>query len=105
VEHVDLANKQLRIPGRKRSHRWRLVPIGVSLLPMLRAAIKGRAANEPLVQRWPNVRRDLHAAVARVNAELKRGVPPLPRVSPTICGARSPRGSSKPAKTRSWWHT
>ncbi len=87
VEHVDLAAKRLRIPGKKRATRFRLVPLHPTLLAMLREAIKGRALSEPIVQRWPNVRRDLHAAVDRVNASLearrgKRKPSPLPKVSP-----------------------
>lgn len=80
IEHVDLPGKRLRIPGKKRATRFRLVPIHPSLLPMLRTAIRGRAPDEPLVRRWPNVRRDLHAAVVRINTTIKRA--PLPKVSP-----------------------
>jgi integrase len=87
VEHVDLKAKRLRVPGRKRSTRWRLVPIHPSLLPLLRNAVKNRDAGESLVKRWPNVRRDLHAAVVRVNTKIaalesKRKPAPLPKVSP-----------------------
>lgn len=82
VEHVDLPNKRLRIPGKKRATRFRLVPIHPSLLPMLKAAIKRRTARDPLVARWPNVRRDLHAAVDRVNAASHKKLPKLPKVSP-----------------------
>jgi integrase len=80
VEHVDLAAKRLRIPGKKRATRFRLVPIHPSLLPLLRAAVKGRAPESTVVDRWPNVRRDLHAAVARINTTIERGQ--LPKVSP-----------------------
>lgn len=87
VEHCDFAAKRLRIPGRKRSTRWRLVPMHPTLLSMLRDAVKGLAPGEPLVDRWPNVRRDLHAAVDRINAELaarktKKKPASLPKVSP-----------------------
>lgn len=84
VEHVDLKAKRIRLPGKKRSTRWRLVPIHPSLMPMLRVAIKGRAPNEHLVKRWPNVRRDLHAAVERVNLSIpaRSKVGKLPKVSP-----------------------
>lgn len=83
VEHVDIASKRLRVPGKKRATRWRLVPIHPSLMPMLRAAIKGRSPDEPLVQPWPNVRRDLHAAVTRINLDVRtRKIGKLPKVSP-----------------------
>lgn len=84
VEHVDLDAKRLRLPGRKRSTRWRLVPIHPSLLPMLRTAVANADSGDSLVDPWPNVRRDLHAAVDRINArnEGKRKFAKLPRVSP-----------------------
>lgn len=83
VEHVDLTNKRIRIPGKKRSTRFRLVPIHPSLAPMLRASTRGRSPSEPLVEPWPNVRRDLHAAVDRVNADPRtKKIGSLPRVSP-----------------------
>lgn len=81
VEHVDLSGNRLRAPGRKRDRSWRLVPLHPMLKQLLRASIKGRAAAERLVKPWPNVRRDLHASVTRIN---KRGgkLKPLPKVSP-----------------------
>lgn len=87
VEHVDFAAKRIRIPGRKRSTRWRLVPMHPTLLAMLREAVKGCTADASLVDRWPNVRRDLHAAVDRINATLaesktKKKPAALPKVSP-----------------------
>lgn len=87
VEHVDLEAKMLRVPGRKRSTRWRLVPIHPSLLPMLRKAVEGQPPEMPLVEPWGNVRRDLHSAVDRINEreQLSRRrikAPPLSRVSP-----------------------
>src|SRR5690606_9130767 len=79
----DVAHKRLRVPVKNRATRWRLVPIHPSLMPMLRAAIKGRSPDEPLVQPWPNVRRDLHAAVARINLDVRtRKIGKLPKVSP-----------------------
>lgn len=88
VEHVDIAAKRLRAPGRKRQASWRLVPLHPSLAPIIKAAVEGRAGTESLVQPWPNVRRDLHAAVDRINAagaELATKRKPwvaMPRVSP-----------------------
>lgn len=68
-EHVDLDTKRLRVVGRKTVSAWRIVPIGPDLERLLRAAKKRdkpRAADS-IVSKWPNVRRDLHAAIARLN--------------------------------------
>lgn len=84
--HVDLAAKRLRVAGRKTASAWRIVPIAPDLDQLLRAAKKRdkpRAA-DALVAKWPNVRRDLHAAIARLNqidaklAAKRRRKPPAP---------------------------
>src|SRR6185503_14983253 len=89
-EHVDLKTARINVPGTKRASRQRVVPIHPALGRLLKRASKGRAQGAAVVRRWQSVRRDLAAAVARVNAKAatlaskrKRKPPaPLPRVTP-----------------------
>lgn len=79
-EHVDLRRKRLRAPGRKTPGSWRMLPIHPTLAALLSKAKRG-SRSDSVVERWPNVRRDLAAACARLNA--KRGrLPECPTVSP-----------------------
>ena len=91
-EHVDIQNKRIRVPGKKTISAWRVIPIGPDLERLLVAARK-RAKPAPadrVVSRWPNVRRDLAAAIERINkvdaaraAKRKRKPPtPLKPVTP-----------------------
>lgn len=89
-EHVDIQAGVIRVPGTKRASRQRSVPIAPDLAGMLRFAGKKKGPTEHVVSKWPNVRRDLAAAVARANAKAataaarrKRKLPvPMPIVSP-----------------------
>lgn len=91
-EHVDLVGKRLRVVGRKRASRWRVVPIGPDLETLLRAEHKRRkpAPSDRIVSKWPNVRRDLERAIERLNrkdaeaaAKRKRKPPPpIAKVTP-----------------------
>lgn len=68
-EHVDLDERRLRVAGRKTAGAWRIVPIAPDLDRLLRAERK-RAKPRPadrVVAKWPNVRRDLAAAIQRMN--------------------------------------
>jgi integrase len=70
-EHVDLDARRLRAPGKKTPSAWRIVPIGPDLERLLRAA-KKRMKPRPsdrIVRKWPNVRRDLAAAIERINTK------------------------------------
>lgn len=83
-EHVDLPAKRLRVPGRKTASSWRVVPIGADLERLLRAEYK-RRKGDMVVTRWPNVRRDLAAAIERINRQdeassFKRKRNPPPRL-------------------------
>lgn len=90
--HVDLDAKRLRAPGKKTRGAWRLLPIGPDLEKLLRAAKKASKPKpeDRIVPKWPNVRRDLAAAIERINkadaehaAKRRRKPPaPLPRVTP-----------------------
>lgn len=71
-EHIDFGRGKMRIPGTKRTSRWRLTPITARLLAELRAAAPRRLLG-PIVTRWRNVRRDLAVA-----AELAK----VPKVTP-----------------------
>jgi len=81
--HVDLTAMRLRAPGKKTPSAWRVIPISPDLGKMLTAA-KKRSTSARVVARWPNVRRDLAAAIARINRDdaataTKRGrKPPQP---------------------------
>lgn len=91
-EHVDFTTRRLRVPGTKRASRWRVVPIGPDLEKLLRAEYKRRKPQpkDRIVAKWPNVRRDLAAAIERINrkdaqaaAKRKRKPPtPLTKVTP-----------------------
>ena len=90
-EHVSLKPEKIgkvrfagriHVPGTKRASRQRVVPIPLVLAKMLKQAAKGRNPNDAVVHRWPNVRRDLAAAVVRANAKTKKKLPAMPRVSP-----------------------
>ena len=85
-EHVDLDAKRLRAPGRKTPSAWRVLPIAPDLERLLRDA-KKRDKPQPsarVVSHWPNVRRDLAAAIARINkadaaaAAKRKRKPPTP---------------------------
>jgi integrase len=71
-EHVDFGRAKMRVPGTKRTSRWRVVPITPQLLEALRAGAPKRLLG-PIVTRWRNVRRDLARA-----AELAK----VPKVTP-----------------------
>lgn len=71
-EHIDLGRGKMRVPGTKRTSRWRVVPITPRLLEALTAAAPRKLLG-PIVTRWRNVRRDLARA-----AELAK----VPRVTP-----------------------
>jgi integrase len=63
---VDLARGRMLIPGTKRETRRRHVPIAPALRHLLeQVPVEKRRGR--VVQRWGNVRRDLHAAVERAN--------------------------------------
>lgn len=89
-EHVDLKRLRIHVPGTKRASRQRSIPIAPGLAAMLRFASRKKASSEKVVAKWSSVRRDLAAAVARVNrkaaehaAKRKRKAPsPMPVVSP-----------------------
>lgn len=91
-EHVDFANKRLRVVGRKRASRFRLVPLSPDLERLLKAEHKRRkpSPHDRIVGAWPNVRRDLAAAIERINrkdaeaAAKRRRKPPakLAKVTP-----------------------
>ena len=68
-EHVSLEAKQIRVPGRKTAGAWRLVPIAPDLERLLKAHKKRTkpAPTDRVVAKWPNVRRDLAAAIERIN--------------------------------------
>ncbi len=76
---VKLAEGVLRVPGTKRESRDRWVPIVETMYPLL-DAVPPKARKGLLVERWGNVRRDLHAAVDRANA--KDPTLKIPHVSP-----------------------
>lgn len=81
-EHVDLKTGRIRVPGTKRASRLRVIPIAPALLKLLKTA---KRIGDKVVRKWGNVRRDLHAAVERINAaqaKVKRKPQPLPKVSP-----------------------
>lgn len=71
-EHVNFARRSMRVPGTKRTSRWRVVPIAPRLLAALQAGRPKRPIG-PIVTRWRNVRRDLARA-----AELAK----VPTVTP-----------------------
>jgi integrase len=85
-EQVDLDAKRLRVAGRKTATAWRIVPIAPDLEKLLRTEKKRRKppATERVVSKWPNVRRDLAAAIVRMNkadaatAAKRRRQPPTP---------------------------
>ncbi len=89
-EHVDVKSGRIHVPGTKRASRQRVVPIAGPLVLMIARASKRKRADGRVVASWPNVRRDLAAAVARVNqraqeqaTKRKRKAPaPMPVVSP-----------------------
>jgi integrase len=63
-EHVDLERGWMRIPGRKRDSRHRLVPIHPELLPHLQRVHResmeeGAERADPVLYPWASVRRDL----------------------------------------------
>jgi integrase len=69
-EGVDFVEQKIRVPGKKRASRWRIVP----LLPELAYAMESyRKKTGPVVEKWGNVRRDLARA-----CELAK----VPRVTP-----------------------
>lgn len=88
-EHIDIKAGRLRAPGKKTPSAWRVLPIGPDLDRLLRDAKKS-ATGDRVVPKWPNVRRDLAAAIARINkhdaaqaAKRKRKpAPPLVKVTP-----------------------
>lgn len=90
-EHLDLDAKRLRAPGRKTPSAWRVLPIGPDLEQLLRATKKRDKprASDRVVPKWPNVRRDLAAAIERINkadaaaAERRKRKPPTPLVRVT----------------------
>lgn len=78
-ETTDLVANRLLVPGTKRETRRRWVPIAPALQWRLDAVPEAERHGK-VVAGWQNVRRDLHAAVARAN---KKGAsPPLPKISP-----------------------
>ncbi len=84
-EHVDLAAKRLRVPGRKTAGAWRIVPIAPDLERLLKSAAKRKG--ERVVAKWPNVRRDMAAAIERLNkadaaTAKKRGRKPPTKLQP-----------------------
>ena len=68
-EHVNLSTKKLDVHGTKTTSSQRIVPIQPDLERMLRAAAKRKRPRpeDRLVPKWPNVRRDLAAAIERIN--------------------------------------
>lgn len=88
--HVDLKARRLRVPGTKRESRYRIVPIDPDLATRLRRHRGKSGPTDAVVSRWPNVRRDLRAAVVRANrratekaTKARRKPPePMPVVSP-----------------------
>lgn len=86
---VDFARGSLHIPGTKREARDRVVPLAPALRHRL-LQVDEKLRRGPLVKPWGSVRRDLHAAVARVNrraaelaaAERREPPPAIPKVSP-----------------------
>jgi integrase len=71
-EEVKFKDGVLRMPGTKRETRDRWVPIAPAMYALLDGVPK-RERTGPVVQPWPNVRRDLHAACDRAG---------IPHVSP-----------------------
>lgn len=71
-EQVDFGRRQMRVPGTKRTSRWRVVPLTPRLFDALRAAAPQKLLGL-VVTRWRNVRRDLAVA-----AELAK----VPKVTP-----------------------
>lgn len=53
--HIDLKQGEVRVPGTKRTTRWRTVPIH----PVLRKRLMAADRSEPLVAPWPRVNHDL----------------------------------------------
>lgn len=86
---INLIETKMRLPGTKRETRDRWVPIAPALMHRLDAVPK-RDRHGKLVQSWGNVRRDLRAAVDRVNRKAAAAAAasgakppePLPYVSP-----------------------
>jgi len=78
---VDLDRGKLFLPGTKRETRARWVGIAPALLSKLLEVPEAERMG-PIAGTWGNVRRDLHAAVARANAKQPTGAPQIPKVSP-----------------------
>lgn len=89
-EHVDLRGGRIAVPGTKRASRQRVVPIAPQLAALLKPAARTGKLHELVVGRWPNVRRDLAAAVTRANKRAiekaskrrRKSAAPMPVVSP-----------------------
>ncbi len=79
--HVDIRAKRIRAPGTKTAGSWRLVPIHPDLARQLNLVPRPKRTGR-VVQSWRNVRRDLRAAVVRLNKAAKRGQQTIPVVSP-----------------------
>ncbi len=60
-EHIDFGHRRMRVPGTKRTSRWRLVPIAPILFDALEAARPARLLG-PVVAKWGNVRRAMQIA-------------------------------------------
>lgn len=71
-EHINLSKESMRVPGTKRTSRWRVVPITPLLLSALTAAAPRKMLG-PVVERWRNVRRAL--AVACEHAKIPKVTP------------------------------
>lgn len=71
-EHVDFSRRCMRVPGTKRTSRWRVVPLTPRLFDALRAGAPKKVLGL-VVTRWRNVRRDL--AVAAKLAKVPRVTP------------------------------
>ncbi len=81
---IDLtAANRIRVPGTKTKKAARPIPIAPSLRARLEEVPAAQRVGK-VVAAWGNVRRDLHAAVARANAkrEASKTKPDIPKVSP-----------------------
>lgn len=78
VPSMPIVVGRVLLPGTKRESRRRWVPLAPALRHRL-AAVAEEKRQGRVVESWGNVRRDLHAAVARAN---RRAAQPMPRVSP-----------------------
>lgn len=81
VPGMPMVLGRMFLAGTKRETRQRWVPLSPSLRWRL-LAVPESDRSGTIVEPWGNVRRDLHAAVARANRKRPADTPEMPKVSP-----------------------